>query len=330
MRERKYQYKSPKTPDEHLEALYEEFACGQRNASQVSVGDTLRDHVLLILEHQREAKREQDIKRAVTEVSESRSLVLIGITALVLIANGFFNSGFWRGIESYQTIAQLLGLMIASIFVGMSVERTPFVKSLWSYGYTKVLASVAFSALIIVSTSKASGLINSVFGVDASAMPYTRGILAGVLALKYAYPAICVIALLAMLHGARAFRWLMQLFGKSPTYEDPPVHSVAFILQSMALVVFLGMMLFGNFSTEVLPTKVYRLAHTLDFNAKYTYSNVAPGAYVVFLGGDQARILVDHHREELADIKAFVDEVPDHIVLKPERFEVKPCEMPAQ
>ncbi|AMP02404.1 hypothetical protein CPter91_0004 [Collimonas pratensis] len=63
----------------------------------------------------------------------------------------------------------------------------------------------------------------------------------------------------------------------------------------LSIVIFLFSTRWVNqdFSEKLWPAKVYRLAHVLDFDAKYECKNLRPGLAVVFLGPEQARVLVD-------------------------------------
>lgn len=188
MSERKYKYEKPRNQEQHVEAMYEELSLTPRQNSRSGPAETLKDYVAALLEQLKHAefRRRIDLEAASFKVTRAQGyLAALAMIFLSLNSLGGRSDGQW--LDQYIFAIRLWGVAFAAVFVGVSIERSSFFSGLWSFGVTKLIASLAVSGLIIFSTGKAAGLVNAVFPVDASALPYTRAIVAGVLVFKYSY-----------------------------------------------------------------------------------------------------------------------------------------------
>jgi hypothetical protein len=166
-----------------------------------------------------------------------------------------------------------------------------------------------------------------VFPVDASALPYTRAIVTGVLAFKYSYPLLGVVGLFALFHALNAAAWIKKKLTGKGAYENIPLMSIAFLILSLAILVYFTRWVNKDFSDQAWPAKIYRLAHLLDFNSKYECTNLPKGLSVVFLGPNHARVLVDTSSAQTSDVKSFVDAGLSSQISMPQRFYVLPCDI---
>lgn len=327
MAERKYKHEKPRNSDQHLEALYEELTFSPGRNRGYERNDTLKDHVAAILDHAKSMERQREDEKETQSYGVTRALVALAVLTVFLLFNGFGRSGEWAWLDQHRFAIRLWGITLAAVFVGVSIERSSFFKSLWTFGFTKLIASLAISALIVFSTGKASSLINEVFAVDASALPFTRAIVAGLLAFQYAYPLLIVVAIFAILHALNAVEWIRSKWSGRVQYEDPPLQSILFLILSLVILLSFTRWVNKDFSDEAWPAKVYRLAHTLDFNSKYQCTNLRENLSVVFLGPEQARVLVDVNNAQTDDIESFVDGRISSQVEIPQQFHVLPCEL---
>ena len=327
MTERKYKHEKPRNSDQHLEALYEELTFSPGRNRGYERNDTLKDHVAAILDHAKSMERQREDEKETQSYGVTRALVALAVLTVFFLFNGFGRSGEWAWLDQHRFAIRLWGITLAAVFVGVSIERSSFFKSLWTFGFTKLIASLAISALIVFSTGKASSLINEVFTVDASALPFTRAIVAGLLAFQYAYPLLIVVAIFAILHALNAVEWIRSKWSGRVQYEDPPLQSILFLILSLVILLSFTRWVNKDFSDEAWPAKVYRLAHTLDFNSKYQCTNLRENLSVVFLGPEQARVLVDVNNAQTDDIESFVDGRISSQVEIPQQFHVLPCEL---
>lgn len=327
MVDRKYRFKQPTKPLEHLEALYEELSLSPVEANNFRPTATLKDHVAAVLAYLQQSELRRKDEKDDESNSVDWALGAVAILSTIFLFNGALGSKDWAWLDNHRFAIRLWGVAFAALFVGLSIERSSFFKSLWTFGFTKLVASIAVSALIVFSTGKASSLINGVFPVDASALPYTRTIVAGLLAFQYSYPLLIVIAIFAALHGLNALQWLRSKFSNDDSYELPPLQSIAFLILSIVILFISTRWVNNDFSEEGWSAKVYRLAHVLDFDANYQCANVPVGLSVIFLGPDHSRVLVDLSNAQTNDIESFVDGSISRRVVVPRQFYIVPCEL---
>jgi hypothetical protein len=104
-------------------------------------------------------------------------------------------------LDESRFFLRMLGIGLAAVFVGVTLERTEAFGLVWRYAIAKILASLALSALVIYSAGHASAIINGVFGVDAAALPYARALLTGWIAFAHvAKPAMVLVGCFAAMH----------------------------------------------------------------------------------------------------------------------------------
>lgn len=327
MSTRKYKFKKPQGPDEHLEAIYEELSDSPRSHSEHRPVETVKDYVAALLAQARQVERDRQNDKEGAAQSLNWALGALAVLALVFLFHGASGSTEFEWLDNHRFAIKLWGVAFAAVFVAVSIERTSFFRSIWAFGITKVIASIAVSALIVFSTGKASSVMNAIFPVDASALPFTRAIVAGILAFQYSYPLIVVVALFAAGHAFIAARWLqLKWFDKAP-YLEAPIQSMVFVLLALVVVGTSAKWVSRDFSNAALPAKVYRLAHALDFSSNYQCANIPKGSAVVFIGPDQARVMVDTAGVETDDLESFVDERKSSQVQIPTHFDVLACDL---
>ncbi|WP_215409340.1 hypothetical protein [Janthinobacterium sp. JC611] len=324
----KFTHQKPRGQDEHLEAIYEEFSLS-RKENNFQPTKTVKDYLKVILNHTETISRQHSATKESESFDLNWALGALAIVSFIFLFNGFAGSGDWAWLDNHRFAIRLWGIAFAAVFLGVSIERTSFFKSLWAFGFTKVTASVAVSALIVFSTGKASGIINSVFPVDASALPFTRAIVAGLLMFQYSYPLLFVVGLFSIAHAFSAIDWIKYNFFSIGSYKAPPTLSAVFLVFSIVILVFFARLVNTDFSQDVWPKKAYQLAHILDFNSKYECQNLPKNLSVVFLGPDQARVLVDVNRTQTDNIESFVDGSKSAQVPIPKKFYILPCNIVA-
>jgi hypothetical protein len=330
MTERKYRFQRPRDHEQRVEAVYEELSLSplEENGRNRPM-ETMKDHLVGILAQlkQTEFQRKIDEESRSYDVTWAQGmLAVLAIGCLCINILGTTGGDDW--LDQHLFSIRLWGVCFAAIFLGVSIERTSFFRVLWSFGVTKLVTSVALSALIVFSTGKASGALNALFPVDASALPFTRAIVAGIFAFKYAYPLMGVVGIFAVVHGIHAAVWIKRRLTGQEEYGSTPLMSMAFLVLSLVVFGYVSRWMSRDFSEDAMPSKVYRLAHLLDFNAKYECVNLPKGRSVVFVGSDHTKVLFDGGSVETNDIETFVDVEKSRDIVIPERFYVVACEVP--
>ncbi|WP_445359521.1 hypothetical protein [Microbulbifer sp. ANSA005] len=184
--------------------------------------------------------------------------------------------------------------------------------------------SVSFSGLVVYSTGKAAGVINSVFGVDATAFPITYTFTTAIIVFNLIAPFLFFISLGAIAHLFNVYAWIQEKL-KGKTYDLPPYHSFVFPILACTIM-FIGWRWSNNeFSESRLPQKAYMMAHALDFNSNHECGNLEGGVPVVFLGASQNSVLADAFMIHELDFSSFFNyevDIPDQF------YRIK-CEHPA-
>jgi hypothetical protein len=279
------------------------------------------------LDHAKEVEWKRKLDKELNESSTQFALLALAFIAGLFLWYG--NSGIsdWEWINSRRFALRLWGLAFAAVFIGVSIERSSMFKTLWSFGFTKIVASIAVSALFIFSTGKASSLINSIFGIDASAFPFTRAFVAGLLAFQYSVPLLGVVAFFAIFHALDVAGYFKSLLYSDYKYDSPPFVSMAFLVLAVVFLFISWNWINRDFSEAAFPAKIYRLAHVLDFNSRHSCVNIKEGVSVVFVGSDQSKVLIDMSNTQTKDIESFVDPKISSEITIPKSFFLLPCNL---
>lgn len=255
-------------------------------------------------------KREKDQK----DFNINYLFGIFAFVSLALISNGSQDNPDFSWLQNNKFALKLWGISLATIYLGISIERLTFFKPLWDFTLTKVAVSVAFSLLIVFSTGKAAGVINSIFGVDAYSFPFALTFTTAMIVFNYLVPLIFLFALFGGGHLIIFISWCKsRLYDKDEPIDLPPMNSVFFAILSGFVVYYGWQWSEKNFSYDAIPQKAYLLAHKLDFNAKHECANLKSGIPVVFLGNAQNTVLADAASQEIPSIEWFFEsniEVP--------------------
>lgn len=243
------------------------------------------------------------------------ALGFLAMASLLLIRIGTQDNPDIEWVERNSLSIQIWGIIMASIYVGASIERSELFKSIWKFSFTKLIASIAASGLIAYSTGKAASSINSIFGVDASSLPITLIFTTAIILFHLITPFLLGISLaILLIHIVIVAGWIKAKI-KNETHDFPPFHSFMFSIIA-ALIMYFGWEWSNNeLSKSRLPEKIYLMAHALDFNGKHLCANIPNNSPVIFLGANQNSVLVAPYGLEDFDFSTFFTasvEIPTH------------------
>ena len=142
MTERKFKFQQPKNTAERVEAIYEEFCTAPTNNGREPV-ETLKDHVVALLAHSRHIERQRKIDKEDESHSIQFSLFILAFVAFVFLLNSWSDSSDWAWLNNHRFVLRLWGVAFAAVYIGVSIERSSLFKKLWSFGFTKLVASIA-------------------------------------------------------------------------------------------------------------------------------------------------------------------------------------------
>lgn len=294
---------SKNTSDELVSSICDELTSSDVN-ERYSRNRTLKSHIHNINLKITDYLSQQAELKSNEQLNVSWALGILSFVAICLLTNSTQSDPDFDWIRDNQLGLKLWGVALSAIYIGASIERSSFFKALWGFSATKIVVSVAFSGLVVYSTGKAAGVINSVFGVDASAFPISYTFTTAIIVFNVISPFLFFISLGAILHLFNAIEWARTKL-KGRTYELPPYHS--FVFPILASVIMYNGWAWSNdeLSEKLLPEKVYMMAHALDFNSNHECSNLKSGIPVVFLGPSQNEVLADKYKIADIDFSTF-------------------------
>ena len=267
------------------------------------------------------------------ELTATFVLIILAVISLILLWHGSGNGGDAAWLVAHRYALKMWGLGLSIVFLGVSLERSSFVSTLMRYSVTKVVATVALSALTIYCAGRASTMINAIFGADASAMPYARALLTGWFVFTHLeWPLFGVIGLFLLGHLLVLSSYLLERFGPSTSQHAPqdfPWQSL--LIPSLAVIVLFNAwhLLFGALADVDLRKKVYELARVVDFNGRSSCINVPADSNLVFIGPAQDTVLIDTNSAATPDLEEFFERPSSGADPSSRSFPIVACERTA-
>ncbi|QZI73706.1 hypothetical protein K5F93_15580 [Pseudomonas protegens] len=282
-----------------LEGIHHELS-GSESDMSYNRQKSLKYHVRGINQGLNEWIRAQSRQQEQRSQNLKIALGLLGFIGLMLAITRAAGSDI-EWVREHTLAFRLWGVALCTMFVGVSLERSVIVKSLWGFTVTKLLVSIVLSCVVIYARGKAAGYINGVFHVDASALPITLVYITGLMVFKLLLPFVFAITItLFVAHIFAAIGWLKdKLTGKQN--ELPPLYSLLSVFVSGVILFYGWNWSNGQLSDSRVPEKVYLMAHALDFNQSHECANIDANKPVVFLGNAQESVLVAPYKLENID-----------------------------
>lgn len=210
-------------------------------------------------------------------------------------------------LERVKLYTYILSIVLSAIWIGVNIERTSLFRELWTFGITKLIISLLFTALVVFSTATASSTINGIFGIDASFFPFTRSFLTAYTFFRYISLLVYLLLFVAVFNLFLIGAYLKCLFDRKGDI-DFPVKSLVFIVLTLVFTYFTWGWSGSNFDNNTLNEKVYILAHQLDFSDNNLCVNLkGQKVSVIFLGHDQVQMLVDYNTVKPDSVSSFVE-----------------------
>lgn len=300
--EREFRFKKPSTSDETQRAIYEELSAVSREEKNHNL-DTLKDYVREIYVQQKDRLRQISEERNQNTFSEDVSYLACGVLGIVLLFISANLSADYDWVREHSFLLFSAGIIFALLFISISVERTSLFRDIWKHTTPKLIASLLFTAAMIFATSISSGAINSVFGVDASAMPFARAYLAGILFFKLVSPLFILLIVPVVLATVLLFNNKVDSWTRSV--------AAVFVLCALAVGAYSYKLLNGAFADMEIPYKAYKLAHKLDFSDRaLCFNDEQKKSSFLFIGPDQHSVLIDESFNGDESLEEFLKNSP--------------------
>lgn len=189
--------------------------------------------------------------------------------------------------SSYMWPTFFVGVTLLLIYIAISFERNSFLSSIWKYGSVKLSISVALTIIIYFASFTASSDINRIFGIDASAFPYT---LAAVTFLNIFITIEPIFRILFIISGLSL---VLKYFEYKSTGKFGWL-GFLFIFGCFASGGY-GWFLNASFFSDQqdIDLKIYKIAHKVDFSSNYPCKISESATKVIFLGPQMNQVLFD-------------------------------------
>ncbi|WP_339450216.1 hypothetical protein [Pseudomonas sp. EA_5y_Pfl2_R50] len=297
-----------------LEKIHHELKGNETDLSRNST-KSMKFHVREIHTLLRRLLRQTD-QRADEQQSQVRwALAIIGLIALMLMANGNQSNPDISWIQSNLLALKIWGALLAMLFLSASLEQSTLWSALWTFTSIRWITYVSFTAMLLVASGKAAALVNSVFAVDATLLPITYAFTTAMTLFKFALPWLIGLSGFALIINIIVCTQMLWGFIKEGYVKNFSWQPLLFAV----IICIFGFQVYGwrnnELSDERLTQKVYLIAQALDFNSRHDCVNIDKGNPVIFLGPTQQRVLVAPEAFTPFDFTTFFTahvEVPAH------------------
>lgn len=201
------------------------------------------------------------------------------------------NDSFLKSFNLSPESLFLFGIFFSILFLVSSLEKifSPIVELF----LTKLVITLSVTGLLMICMVQSSEMLNKIFSVDASLLPFSRSFLAGILFFKKVYPFSMLLMILMILYYLLQIIDIIKENGKDgwPVYIKYSI----FIIPTVACLVFSYKFNNVYFNNKILPKKAYILAKELDFysNEVCKLSAESKNKKIIYMDTQYKYVLVD-------------------------------------
>lgn len=204
-------------------------------------------------------------------------------------------NSLYRDVFFWGSLFSKLALYILIINY---IYRFKFITYFYELKFTKVITTFIFSIVLLFCNTKASSLINDLFGISAHDLPYSLAFTTIFYLVNYICNALLFIGVICLI-GLIIICVSEQLTNKNATpNQNWWTIIVLFIFAAIT---------FGMQNKEVSETsirqKAYWLALQMDFNQNHYCQNIKKYYSVAFIGSNQEKVIVNRNMIQSKTIK---------------------------
>lgn len=178
------------------------------------------------------------------------------------------------------------------------IYRFKFITYFYELKFTKIITTFIFSIVLLFCNTKASSLINELFGVPAHDLPYSLAFTTTFYLINYISNALLIIGVICLI--GLVILCVADAFTDKNATPNQNWWTVAVLL-------IFAVTTFGMQNKEVseasIKQKAYWLALQMDFNKNYYCQNIKKDYSVAFIGSNQEKVIVNMNTVQSKPIK---------------------------
>ncbi|EXR34303.1 MULTISPECIES: hypothetical protein [Acinetobacter calcoaceticus/baumannii complex] len=182
----------------------------------------------------------------------------------------------------------LFSKLVLYILIINYIYRFKFITYFYELKFTKVITTFIFSIILLFCNSKASAVINDLFGISANDLPYSLTFTTTFYLVNYLSNTLLLIGIICLI-GLVIICVIEALNDKDATPN-----------QNWWTIIVLLVFAFTTFSMQnkeiseiSIRQKAYWLALQMDFNQNYYCKNIKKDYKVAFIGSNQEKVIVN-------------------------------------
>ncbi|WP_335975805.1 hypothetical protein [Acinetobacter calcoaceticus] len=207
----------------------------------------------------------------------------------------FFIIGFVININEPDSLhrdiffwGSLFSKLVLYILIINYIYRFKFITYFYELKFTKIITTFIFSIILLFCNTKASSLINGLFGISAHDLPYSLTFTTTFYLVNYLCNALLVIGVICLI--GLVMICVAEAFTDKKATPNQNWWTV-FVLLIFAAITF--SMQNKEVSETSIRKKAYWLALQMDFNQNHYCKNIKKDYSVAFIGSNQEKVIVN-------------------------------------
>ena len=217
----------------------------------------------------------------------------------------FFIIGFAININKPDSLhrdiffwGSLVSKIVLYILIINYIYRFKFITYFYELKFTKIIITFIFSIVLLFCNSKASSLINDLFGISAHDLPYSLTFTTTFYLINYLSNTLLVLGIICLI--GLVIICVIESFTDKKATPNQNWWTIC-VLLIFAIVTF-GMQI-KEVSESSIRKKAYWLALKMDFNQNYYCRNIKKDYSVAFIGSNQEKVIVNMNISQSKPIK---------------------------
>lgn len=258
---------------------------------------------LKLIENEIKAIKNDNISKLVEEEKFTSYFLWISTLSIIIIFSYYLNIeeefNFLRNFLFWGSIG---GKLTLSILILNYISRFDSIEYFFKLKFTKLISGLIFSAIILYSNSKASIILNDIFSISATNLPYSLTFTTAFYSINYISSTFVIIASIPLC--------LLILLELNYYINEKRIQSSEniwiIIILIFSLIFTLGLQN-REFSDNSIRYKAYQLALMMDFDSKNSCEGIPNNLSVAYIGSNQQKVIINPYISENNKPLSFED-----------------------